>query len=140
MHRLAALTGAGISVASGLPTFDLRWRGIPARELLTLASFTADPGRFCAFFREALTLWRQAVPSAAHLALARARIPVITQNIDGLGTSLIVAPACYLPGYAAGRGAGIVAIDEAAEVKVPALVAEFLGGEAGRHADRTLRA
>lgn len=30
-----AMTGAGISVAAGLPTFDTLWRGIPIRKILS---------------------------------------------------------------------------------------------------------
>ena len=201
MAKIVALTGAGISVASGLPTFDFQWRGIPARDLLTLSSFQADPERFYLFFREALAAWSNATPNAAHLALARAGIPIITQNIDGLhqaagschvcelhgnlhsllclrcgtktpltlpadgipmcacggvlkpdvvlfdeqlhewgeaaallldverllviGTSLAVAPACHLPGIAAAHGARIDMVNDAAEEKVPALLAKL---------------
>lgn len=78
-----AFTGAGISVASGLPTFDITWKGIPARELLTAEFFYRDPVGFFEFFRE-VEKWKDAPPNLAHLALAEAKMPVVTQNVDGL--------------------------------------------------------
>jgi NAD-dependent deacetylase len=85
-------------VASGLPTFDFAWRGVPARELLTLSSFLADPARFYLFFREALETWGEAQPNAAHRAIARAGLPVITQNIDGLHQEAGSRIVCELHG------------------------------------------
>ncbi len=196
MAAVIAFTGAGISVASGLPTFDFTWRGLPARALLSRSAFRRDPELFYDFFREALGRWGAAAPNAAHLALAQAGIPVITQNIDGLhqragsrlvcelhgnlremlclacgklvpldlpeasvprctcggickpnvvlfeeglhdweqavallqevrhllvvGTSLAVAPACYLPEMAAARGAEVEIINTDAHLLVPA--------------------
>lgn len=79
-----ALTGAGISVPSGLPTINREWRGLPLREVFTLEMFTDDPERFYQCYREMLLDWRDARPNPAHLALAQAGARVITQNIDGL--------------------------------------------------------
>jgi NAD-dependent deacetylase len=78
-----AFTGAGISVASGLPTFDITWKGIPIRDLLTAYYFQQDPEGFYEMFRE-VEQWKDVSPNPAHLALAVAQIPVITQNVDGL--------------------------------------------------------
>ncbi|GIM48251.1 NAD-dependent deacylase [Collibacillus ludicampi] len=82
-HPLA-ITGAGISVASGLPTVSSRWRGIPLREIFTLHLFLNEPDRFYRCYREVLLGWNAAKPNPAHLALARWQIPIITMNIDGL--------------------------------------------------------
>ncbi len=78
-----AFTGAGISVASGLPTFDISWNGIPIRDLLTAEFFNRDPEGFYEMFRE-VEKWKDAAPNPAHSALTRAQLPVITQNVDGL--------------------------------------------------------
>lgn len=98
MAGIIAFTGAGISVASGLPTFDFHWHGIPARELLTLSAFQRDPDQFFDFFRDALATWGKASPNEAHLAIALAKIPVITQNIDGLHQRAGSATVCELHG------------------------------------------
>jgi NAD-dependent deacetylase len=82
-HPLA-ITGAGISVASGLPTVSFRWRGIPLREIFTREMFLNQPKPFYACYRELLIHWMDAKPNPAHLALARSKMPVITMNIDGL--------------------------------------------------------
>lgn len=83
--NVVALTGAGISVASGLPTFaDAVWEGRPVRDYLSLSYFRRRPEQFYRYFWSAVYPWRQAQPNPAHLALAAAEIGVITQNIDGL--------------------------------------------------------
>ncbi|HBK85903.1 MAG TPA: iron dicitrate transport regulator FecR [Firmicutes bacterium] len=85
MSRIVALTGAGISVASGLPTFgEDTWRGRPVRQLLTKSFFVRYPEEFYNYYWEGLTPWQEAQPNAAHLALAQAGATIITQNIDGL--------------------------------------------------------
>lgn len=78
-----ALTGAGISVASGLPTFDIAWKGVPVREILTRDFFFAKPEMFYELYREILE-WTNATPNAAHKVLASYDAAIITQNIDGL--------------------------------------------------------
>lgn len=78
-----AFTGAGISVASGLPTFDAAWKGVPVRDLLTAEFFHRDPVGFYEFFRE-VEKWKDAPPNPAHRALAAVNMPVVTQNVDGL--------------------------------------------------------
>lgn len=189
-----AFTGAGISVASGLPTFDATWKGIPVRDLLTREWFDQDPVGFYDFFKSILS-WGEKLPNPAHFGIAEARMPVVTQNIDGLhqkagsqevyeihgnlremvcpacqrvypwkplagelprcncgqilkpqvvlfgddllcweaavsqmeradlvlvvGSSLTVAPACYLPEIAASKGAELIIINECAETEVP---------------------
>lgn len=78
-----ALTGAGISVASGLPTFDISWNNIPVRDILTRAFFFKHPDVFYDLYREILR-WNEAEPNSAHKALAKYYVSIITQNIDGL--------------------------------------------------------
>jgi len=78
-----ALTGAGISVASGLPTFDISWKGMPLRDILTEKFFKNHPETFYDLYREILQ-WKNAKPNAAHKVLAAFNVSIITQNIDGL--------------------------------------------------------
>lgn len=79
---IIAFTGAGISAASGIPTFEELGEGF--RRSLSRSVFLADPD---GFYRNMLKL-RQACsnaqPNPAHLALAEHGVPIITMNIDGL--------------------------------------------------------
>ncbi|MCL1965002.1 MAG: NAD-dependent protein deacylase [Firmicutes bacterium] len=81
--RPVALTGAGISAPSGVPTFQTRWRGRPIRDFLGREFCQNDPVGFFEVYC-AMEAWCGAPPNAAHLALASHQVPVITQNIDGL--------------------------------------------------------
>lgn len=83
-QRPVAFTGAGISAASGLPTFDTEWRGRPVRDFLSREFFLRDPATFYAFFWETIAHWLHAQPNKAHRVLAEAGMPIVTQNIDGL--------------------------------------------------------
>jgi NAD-dependent deacetylase len=79
---IIAFTGAGISAASGIPTFEELGEGF--RRSLSRSVFNAGPE---AFYRNLLKLKAAcdaAEPNAAHRALAERHIPVITMNIDGL--------------------------------------------------------
>lgn len=78
-----ALTGAGISAPSGVPTFQSRWKGRPVRDFLGRDYFAHDPMGFFELYC-AMEAWCHAVPNAAHRALADHGLAVITQNIDGL--------------------------------------------------------
>src|SRR5262245_45589091 len=91
--RVAALTGAGISAASGIPTFRDAQTGLWARfrpeELATPAAFRRDPQLVWDWYEWRRGLVARAAPNAGHRALARlqARLPafvLITQNVDGL--------------------------------------------------------
>lgn len=84
-HHPVALTGAGISAPSGVPTFQTSWKGRPVRDFLDRSYFRRDPVGFFELYC-AMERWTDARPNAAHLALAARDIPVITQNIDGLHT------------------------------------------------------
>ncbi|WHH57710.1 Sir2 family NAD-dependent protein deacetylase [Petroclostridium sp. X23] len=78
-----ALTGAGVSVASGLPTFDVDWNDIPIRDMLTREYFVNHPNTFFDLYRSILA-WNDVQPNAAHKVLAKYNADIITQNIDGL--------------------------------------------------------
>ncbi len=90
-RRITVLTGAGVSAASGVPTFRGTgglWRNRQAQQLATPDAFAADPALVWEWYA-----WRRQViaacqPNAAHEAIARwSRRPgftLITQNVDGL--------------------------------------------------------
>lgn len=92
--RIVILSGAGLSAASGVPTFRGAgglWRGYKATELATPEAFARDPALVRAFYdmrREAL---RGIEPNPGHDALVRLqaawgpeRVLLATQNVDGL--------------------------------------------------------
>lgn len=82
--RPVAITGAGISVASGLPTVTAEWKGIELRDFFSREMFVSETEKFYRYYRHMLRHWQTARPNPAHLALAADGMPVITQNIDGL--------------------------------------------------------
>ncbi len=82
-HKTKVLffTGAGISVDSGVPTFQ-NTPGI--REKLTRSFANEHPEEYRDAVRGMVDACEQAVPNAAHLAIAETGFPVITMNVDGL--------------------------------------------------------
>ena len=91
-RSVVALTGAGISVASGIPDFRSPggvWERHDPMAVATAQALARDPARVWTFLREVLAMVDAARPNPAHLALARLEAAgglsgVITQNIDGL--------------------------------------------------------
>src|SRR5437763_678643 len=92
-----ALTGAGISAESGIPTFRGKegyWtvgsREYHPQELATHEAFEAMPSEVWAWYLYRRGVCRAARPNAAHEALARwervlgDRFALVTQNVDGL--------------------------------------------------------
>ena len=89
--RVTVLTGAGVSAASGVPTFrgpDGLWRRHRPEDLATPAAFARDPRLVWEWYD-----WRRqriaaCAPNDAHHVLARwaARpgFTLVTQNVDGL--------------------------------------------------------
>lgn len=84
MSKLVALTGAGISVASGIGTFKdskIDWREVLDREY---ANERWED--FCEDYANFIKPIVKAIPNDAHLALSDYEIPVITANVDCLHT------------------------------------------------------
>jgi NAD-dependent deacetylase len=90
--RITVLTGAGVSAASGVPTFrgsDGLWKNFKPEALATAEAFGRDPGLVWEWYA-----WRRfriaaCDPNDAHRVLAgwSRRFPnfkLITQNVDGL--------------------------------------------------------
>jgi NAD-dependent deacetylase len=91
-ERLVVLTGAGISVESGIPTFrgpQGLWRTFRPEELATPQAFHRDPHLVWEWYDWRRGKIAQAQPNPGHEALVRfeARLPdfiLLTQNVDGL--------------------------------------------------------
>jgi NAD-dependent deacetylase len=90
-----ALTGAGISVPSGIPDFRTPgkglWENVDPMEVAHIDAFRSDPKRFWSFYRPRLHGLGGVEPNPAHEALAEMERGgllegVITQNIDRLHT------------------------------------------------------
>jgi len=123
--RIVVLTGAGVSVASGLRPYrgpGGLWEEIEVMEVASARAMRERPQRVWRFFAEARRAVSLARPNPTHLALARAqqrlgtgRLTVITQNIDSLhqraGTQAVIElhgtlarsrcsdPECSLPAF-----------------------------------------
>lgn len=87
-----ALTGAGISVESGIPDFrsaDGLWSKYDPQEFAYIESFRANPAKVWKMLVELDEILLRAKPNGAHLSLAELekrgilRV-VITQNVDSL--------------------------------------------------------
>lgn len=82
-QRLIFFTGAGISVESGIPTFQEQPR---IRDKLTRDFANEHPEEYRDTIRSMVNCCENANPNAAHLAIAELDYPVITMNVDGLHT------------------------------------------------------
>jgi NAD-dependent deacetylase len=92
-ERAVVLTGAGISVPSGIPDFRSPgtglWENVDPMEVAHIDAWRRDPDRFWSFYGQRFASLTDKQPNEAHLALAelerRGLIrAVITQNIDRL--------------------------------------------------------
>ena len=89
--RIVILTGAGISVESGLATFrgpDGLWEGHRVEDVATPEAFDRDPDLVHEFYNQRRARAAEAAPNAAHRALAdlalRHEVTLVTQNVDDL--------------------------------------------------------
>lgn len=91
-HHVVALTGAGVSAESGVPTFRGEgglWRSHRAVDLATPEAFARDPRLVWAFYNWRRELLAPLSPNPGHRALAAmerrfSRFTLVTQNIDNL--------------------------------------------------------
>ena len=92
-RSVVALTGAGISVPSGIPDFRTPrtglWENVDPMEVAHIDAFRSDPVRFWSFYGERFATLGDKLPNGAHDALVAleesGRLDgVITQNIDTL--------------------------------------------------------
>jgi NAD-dependent deacetylase len=92
-RSVVALTGAGISVPSGIPDFRSPgtglWAGVDPMEVAHIHAWRADPVRFWSFYGQRFQTLEDKEPNAAHHALVElerrgALQAVVTQNIDVL--------------------------------------------------------
>ena len=90
---VVALTGAGISVPSGIPDFRTPgtglWANVDPMEVAHIDVLQRDPERFWRFYGDRFQTLEHTQPNEAHRALARLERAglldaVITQNIDRL--------------------------------------------------------
>jgi NAD-dependent deacetylase len=90
--RLTVITGAGVSAASGIPTFrgpGGLWRRFRPEELATPEAFAKDPSLVWEWYAWRRELTARAKPNRAHAVLAQwsrryAGFTLVTQNVDGL--------------------------------------------------------
>jgi NAD-dependent deacetylase len=90
---VVALTGAGISVPSGIPDFRTPgtglWENVDPMEVAHIDAWRADPERFWHFYGERFAALEDKQPNGAHAALVELERrglldAVVTQNIDML--------------------------------------------------------
>lgn len=90
--KVMILTGAGVSVASGLPTFrgdGGLYDGMNPYELATPEAFEEHPATVWNWYLKRIHTGKDAVPNPAHLAIAELeqiaeRVTVLTTNVDPL--------------------------------------------------------
>jgi len=92
-ERAVVLTGAGVSVPSGIPDFRTPgtglWENVDPMEVAHIDSFRRGPDRFWQFYGERFAMLRDKRPNDAHRNLAELEARglirgVITQNVDRL--------------------------------------------------------
>ncbi|KAI5481511.1 DHS-like NAD/FAD-binding domain-containing protein [Pseudohyphozyma bogoriensis] len=113
-RSVVVLAGAGLSVASGLPTFrgpGGLWRTFDAMSLATMDAFKANPSRSWEFYEYRRQKALSTTPNAAHDLLALLSLPstrskllpssptfhLITQNVDDLSRRALAALVSTLP-------------------------------------------
>ncbi len=97
LERVVILSGAGLSAASGIPTFrdaDGLWEGHRVEEVATPEAWFRDRPTVRRFYDERRVACERVSANPGHVALARLqqawgaeRVVLITQNIDGLITA-----------------------------------------------------
>jgi NAD-dependent deacetylase len=92
-HSAVVLTGAGVSVPSGIPDFRSPgkgiWEKVNPMEVAHIDAFRRQPDRFWQFYGERFASLVDVEPNPAHLAIAELERRglvrgVVTQNVDRL--------------------------------------------------------
>src|SRR5713101_4903088 len=91
-RSVAALTGAGVSAESGVPTFrgnNGLWKQYRAEDLATPQAFARDPALVWEWYDWRRGMIAKAQPNPGHYALAELerwarKFTLITQNVDDL--------------------------------------------------------
>lgn len=90
-NKIVVFSGAGLSQASGLPTFRDSlglWQQYDVLQLASPIGFAKNPELVHQFYQERRLRAHQATPNAAHLAIAALEqhydVVVVTQNVDDL--------------------------------------------------------
>lgn len=91
MKKIVVLTGAGMSVESGLKTFrdaDGLWEEYPVQQVATHEGWLADPTLVTNFYNMLRRKCTGARPNEGHLLVAKLEerydVTVVTQNVDNL--------------------------------------------------------
>ena len=91
MKKIVVLTGAGISAESGLKTFrdsNGLWEEYRVEDVATYEAWVRNPSLVNEFYNQRRKQLYDAVPNAAHYALAelekKFEVKIITQNVDDL--------------------------------------------------------
>lgn len=93
--EVVVFSGAGLSADSGIPTFrdgaTGLWANVDPDEVVSIEGFERNPAKVWDWHETMRALFAEVVPNAGHRGIAdlsallpKARITVITQNIDGL--------------------------------------------------------
>jgi len=88
--KIVVLTGAGISVESGIPAFrsgtDASWNGYDVDKVATPEGWEADHDLVQKFYNERRKDVKKSQPNAAHIALVELEkkydVTIITTNIN----------------------------------------------------------
>ncbi len=94
-QNVVALTGAGISKESGIPTFrgqDGLWKQLSPEELASFEAFYNNTAMVSQWYHHRREIIEQTDPNAGHYALAELEkllpnLVIITQNVDNLHQS-----------------------------------------------------
>ncbi|HST32401.1 MAG TPA: NAD-dependent deacylase [Solirubrobacteraceae bacterium] len=137
-HSVVALTGAGISVPSGIPDFRTPrtglWERVNPMEVAHIDAFREDPVRFWSFYGERFASLGGKQPNDAHRALVALEEQglldgVVTQNIDMLhrraGTRELVEvhgsiATCSCPRCDGEQGGGVELVEVRARLAADA--------------------
>lgn len=91
MKKIVVLTGAGISVESGLSTFrdaDGLWENYPVQRVATHSGWLADPEYVNSFYNMLRAKMKDILPNDGHRLVAELEkhfdVTVVTQNVDNL--------------------------------------------------------